>query len=285
MISMETPTLQTMRKLLRDQFTKENIDSPDTDAGLLLMHFLGLTKAQLLTEDLPLSEEELALLKEPIRRRLCGEPVHYILGRCPFLDLSIRVNSSTLIPRPETELLVEAILERYPKDSRLTLWDIGCGSGCIGLSLAHARPNWQVVELDISAAALATARATAEDYHLTDRITFLEHNILEGMPTITPPQIIVSNPPYITTAAMKDLQREVRDFEPHTALHGGTDGLDFYRAILANAPLAKDGLLAFEIGYDQGEAVSSMMEKCGYREVTLKKDYAGLDRMVLGYHN
>ncbi len=278
-------TLQELRRELKQQFLRHNIDSPEADAGLLLMHVLSLSKTQLLTQDLPVTAGQEGTLADLANRRIQGEPVHYLIGSCPFLDLEFYVNSSTLIPRPETELLVEAVAKRLPEfPEPVTLWDIGCGSGCIGISLAHLWETMQVVELDISKAALDTASQTAQKYGLQNRIQFVEYDILSGMPHHLPiPQVIVSNPPYIPHKEIAGLQTEVRDFEPISALDGGEDGLKFYRKIITDAPLSAGGLLAFEIGYDQGPAVVALMKENNYRNIELLRDLSGLDRIVLGY--
>lgn len=277
-------TLQTLRQELKRLFLEHHMESPEIDAGLLLMQSLEITKTQLLTQNFPLTTEQEERVTELAKRRVKGEPIHYLLGSCPFLDLEFFVNPATLIPRPETELLVETVLKRLPEyQSPVTLWDIGCGSGCIGISLAYYRKDLKVVELDISEKALETAMRTAEKYGLVDRIQFLHWDILKGMPEEIPaPQVIVSNPPYIPTKDVKELMTDVRDYEPHSALDGGEDGLDFYRKIIREAPLPEGGLLAFEIGYDQGASVPALMEEAGYREVELLQDLSGLDRIVTG---
>ncbi|MBQ2614370.1 MAG: peptide chain release factor N(5)-glutamine methyltransferase [Clostridia bacterium] len=277
-------TLQELRKQLKEEFLINEIESPEADSGLLLMHALHLSKTELLLQNHTLADEDVAAVLQLASRRIKGEPVRYILGVCPFMDLEFAVNPATLIPRPETELLVEAVSERISGNSPLSLWDIGCGSGCIGITLAHRHPNLSVTELDISQRALDTAQTTAERYELSARIDFIKHDILTGMPNLSPPDIIVSNPPYIPTKDLAGLQKEVHLFEPQTALDGGEDGLMFYRSIIANAPLPPGGLLAFEIGYDQGESVPRLMEESGYKDVTLLHDLAGHPRVVFGFH-
>lgn len=277
-------TLQKLRRELKQLFLEHPIESPETDTGLLLMHILGISKTQLLTQDFPISTEQETALMELVNRRLQGEPIHYLLGSCPFMDLEFYVNPATLIPRPETELLVERVLKHLSAcQEPVTLWDIGCGSGCIGISLAYYCKSLQVVELDISEKALETAKKTAEKYSVENRIRFLNHDIFKGIPANVPkPQVIVSNPPYIPTKDVEQLMTDVRDYEPRTALDGGEDGLDFYRKIVQDAPLPKGGFLAFEIGYDQGESVPRLMNEAGYQNVELLKDLSGLDRIVTG---
>lgn len=277
-------TLQELRRHLRNLFIEHNIESPEADSGLLLMHKFGLTKTELLLDNREVAPEVLAAVEALAQRRIQGEPVRYLVGVAPFMDLEFYVNPSTLIPRPDTEVLVEAVLARIDTQTPCRLWDIGCGSGCIGITLAHEREHLSVTELDISQEALDTAKRTALRYGLAERIHFVNHNILKGMPPLPPPDMIVSNPPYIPTAEIDHLQKEVRMFEPKAALDGGTDGLIFYRHISKHAPLPTGGLLAFEIGYDQGESVPALMEEQGYTQVTLLKDLSGNPRVVLGYH-
>ena len=278
-------TLQALRKTLRTLLQSKNIESPETDSGLILMHVLQIDKNELLLGNPQISKEHQQKIMDLTYRRLKGEPVRYLTGSCPFMDLVFDVNPSVLIPRPETELLVETVskqLYQYPENT--LLWDIGCGSGCIGISLAHKHPSLQVAELDISSKALDTAKATACRYHLENRMQFVCHDILTGWPALPVPAVMVSNPPYIPSAVIPSLQKEVRQFEPLAALDGGLDGLLFYRKIIKDAPLSSGGFLAFEIGYDQGETVPELMKACGYTDVTLFHDLSGLPRVVTGYH-
>ncbi len=278
-------TLKELRKELRTLFKEHNIESPETDSGLLLMHVLHLNKTQLLLDNPEISPEAYAQILELANRRLQGEPVRYLTGVCPFMDLEFYVNPATLIPRPDTEVLICTVSDYIARQARpLTLWDIGCGSGCIGITLASMHKDLTVMEIDISPMALETAKRTAKRYGLDDRIQFIHQDILKGMPE-GEPDIIVSNPPYIPTKDIDALQTEVKHFEPRSALDGGVDGLLFYRHIIRHAPLAKKGLLAFEIGYDQGESVPSLMKADGYTDVTLQKDFAGNPRVVFGHCN
>ena len=278
-------TLQALRKELRTLFLEHNMESPEADSGLLLMHVLQLNKTQLLLENPEVSHETYAEILHLANRRIQGEPVRYLTGVCPFMDLEFYVNPATLIPRPDTEVLVLAVSAYIAEQTRpLTLWDIGCGSGCIGITLAHMHKNLTVVEIDISSMALETAKRTANRYGLEERIHFLHQDILQGMPE-GKADIIVSNPPYIPTKDIDSLQTEVKHFEPRSALDGGEDGLLFYRHIIRHAPLSPKGLLAFEIGYDQGESVPALMQEDGYTDVTLQKDFSGNPRVVFGFFN
>lgn len=275
--------LQELRKSLRNQLNNAAVESPAACADQILMHVLKMDKTQLLLGQNEVSAADSETAFAMAKRRISGEPIQYILGHCPFMDLDFVVNPATLIPRPETELLVENVLELLPKGKPLTVWDIGCGSGCIGISLAHYNPDLSVVAIDLSGAALEIAALNAKRCGTDGRMTTLCLDIMKAMPDAKAPDVIVSNPPYIRHDVIGALQCEVRNFEPVTALNGGADGLDFYRRIIADAPLQSGGLLAFEIGYDQGAAVSAMMERQGFLQVTVKKDYADLDRIVFGY--
>lgn len=275
--------LQELRKSLRDALHHAGTESPAACADQILMHVLHLDKTQLLLGRNEVSAADYETAYAMAKRRIGGEPMQYILGHCLFMDLDFVVNRSTLIPRPETELLVETVLGVLPKEKKINVWDIGSGSGCIGISLAHYNPNISVAAIDCSAAALEVTALNAKRCGVDARMTTLCLDIMKDMPDVKTPDVIVSNPPYIRRDVIGALQREVRDFEPMAALDGGVDGLDFYRRIVSDAPLQSGGLLAFEIGYDQGGAVAALMERQGFLQVTVKKDYADLDRIVFGY--
>ena len=276
-------TLQQLRKELYILFKAKNIESPEVDSGLIIMHVLKLSKTALLLDNSEVSDSAAAEIIKLAHRRADGEPVRYIIGTCPFMQLEFYVNKSTLIPRQDTEILVETVSDMIDSNKDTVLWDIGCGSGCIGITLAYMHTRLSVYEFDISETALETAAKTAKRYSLDNRISFVKHDILSGMPRLDKPQIIVSNPPYIPTGSLDSLQREVIGYEPVTALDGGEDGLKFYKKIIHDAPLGKGGLLAFEIGYDQGESVPRIMENNGYKNIRLIRDLSGNPRVVLGY--
>lgn len=276
-------TLQQLRKELYILFKSKNIESPEVDSGLIIMHVLKLSKTALLLDNSEVSDSAAAEIIKLAKRRIDGEPVRYIIGTCPFMQLEFYVNKSTLIPRQDTEILVETVSDMIDSNNDTVLWDIGCGSGCIGITLAYMHTRLSVYEFDISETALETAAKTAKRYRVDNRISFVQHDILSGMPKLDKPQIIVSNPPYIPTGSLNSLQREVIGYEPVAALDGGEDGLKFYKKIIHDAPLVKGGLLAFEIGYDQGESVPRIMEDNGYKNIKLIRDLSGNPRVVLGY--
>lgn len=273
---------QSLRREIKALFLKNHIDSPDADSGLLLMNFFNLTKTQLILDNFEVIEDDYNEIRKLVARRINGEPIQYIIGKAPFMELEFSVNPSTLIPRSDTELLVEIVSKHINTYNSKHLWDIGCGSGCVGISLAHIHHELNVTEIDISKEALDTAYLTAKKYNLDKRISFIKHDILSGMPDLPVPDIIVSNPPYIPTNDIEFLQKEVKIFEPISALDGGNDGLTFYRYIIKNCPLKKDGFLAFEIGYDQGESVPNLMRDFGFKDVRLYYDISNNPRVVTG---
>ncbi len=250
-------------------------ESPLQDARALLNFVLG-KDSLLVWRDLTFEEEEKML--KCIERRKKGEPVAYITGEKEFMGLMFHVDKSTLIPRPDTETIVETIIDENTFDSPY-ITDLCTGSGCIGISLAHYIKKANVTLWDISEGAVKVARKNILRHKLSDRVKVQIGDVLkEDYPKS---DIIVSNPPYIEDDVAVSL--EVSLFEPHLALKGGKDGLDFYRAMTPKAfnALNEGGLLAFEIGYNQGDAVKRIMEEY-FSFVKVKKDLAENDRMVYG---
>ena len=225
-----------------------------------------------------------------IDRRAAGEPLQYILGSQEFMGLNFAVNPSVLIPRQDTETLVELALKRVGEKKRsLSILDMCCGSGAIAVSMAHFLPKAKITACDISPEALEVARGNAARNGLNGRIEFRESDLFfmtKRKKTVRIKDsfdIILSNPPYIPTQDIDTLQTEVRDHEPIKALDGGSDGLDFYRRIAEDAfgSLKKDGLMFLEIGCDQAEAVTSLLSGAGYySEIEVHKDLTGLDRVI-----
>lgn len=269
-------------------------------AELLLRHALQWDRTRYLMgliEQLPSDvADSLAVL---LQRRAAGEPTQYIMGEAWFYGLRFEVSADVLIPRPETELLVEAVLDEAQRiwgaeaaDAPLRVADIGTGSGAIACTLAHERPAWRTSAVDLSPNALAMARRNAELLGLTasndaraPRIEWLLGDLMSPL-VGRELDILVSNPPYIPVADMVDLQREVRDHEPHMALVGGIDGLDPYRRMadtLSAWPLSsKPRLVAFELGMGQAPAVAELVRLAGYQEIRIINDLAGIERHVLG---
>ena len=216
--------------------------------------------------------------------RESGRPTQYILGTWEFMGLPFSVGEGVLIPRGDTEILVETILEKQQTEPLRTILDIGTGSGCIPVSLSHYGQFEYVLAVDISRKALGYATKNAAANHA--EISFYESDLFQNVPAQWRGQLdaIVSNPPYIPKEDIAGLMTEVKDFEPINALDGGADGLDFYRAIVAEgrAWLKEGGWLFFEIGYDQGEALRTLLADFGYTEIGIRQDLAGLDRVAFG---
>lgn len=268
------------------------------DAELLLADVLDLDRMALYVNfDRPLEPAEVATYRDTLRRRCQGTPIAYITGRKEFLTATLTVNSAVLIPRPETELLVEAIVERlgdgeWAKGAPL-IADVGTGSGAIAIGLARALPTAELVAVDVSSDALAVARDNAARHDLDDRIQFIAGDLLT--PLLVPPRderyagqldVIVSNPPYIPTNELEKLPRDIKQYEPRVALDGGPDGLALYRRLVPAAArgLKSGGLLALEIGSDQGPALRSLLADAGgWERIEVLRDYADLDRIVLAW--
>lgn len=274
----------TVLRLLRwtaDYFAARGIDAPRLDAELLLAETLGLDRVGLyLNFERPLQAAELAAYREQVRRRAAREPLAYILGRSEFWSRPLKVTPAVLIPRPETELLVELALPRLADGSRVL--DVGTGSGALAIALAFERPDLRVTALDLSAAALAVAEENAAANGVAGRVACLAGD-LHRLPA-GPWELVVANPPYIPGAELATLMPDVRDYEPHLALDGGADGLDAYRALAgqAGAVLAPGGWLLVEVGAGQAPAVRGLFAAAGLQELLVAPDLAGIERVVGG---
>ena len=255
------------------------------EAELLLEKAAGLNRTALfLRGEEVLSEEVLTVYEGFLQEREQGRPTQYILGEWEFMGLPFSVGEGVLIPRADTEVLVETILERQQKESMKSILDIGTGSGCIPISLGHYGKFEHIMAVDISQKALGYATKNAHDNQI--KIDFYESDLFTNLPAEWKGNLdaIVSNPPYIPKKDIEELMTEVKDFEPMNALDGGEDGLDFYRAIVEQGRdwLKDGGWLFFEIGYDQGEDLRNLLHEFGYTEVEIRQDLAGLDRVALG---
>lgn len=277
----------TLRSAISEAFTRIS----RRDAETLLAHILGRDRAWLLAHmDDDVSLKHRAALESVTTRRASGEPLQHITGMQEFFGLTFMVNADVLIPRPETEHLVEAVLDWAHKQSdaqpesgsHLRIADVGTGSGVIAVALASVLEGASVTAVDISPAALAIARFNAARHHVDQRIRFLEGDLL-GPFTDKPASldVVASNPPYVALAERDTLAPEVRDHEPDLALYAGPDGLAMYRRLIpqAEAALRADGLLALEIGYGQREALADLLS--GWQAVEFFEDYAGIPRVVL----
>jgi release factor glutamine methyltransferase len=283
---------------LREALTAAATHIVRRDAETLALHLLHRDRAWLLTHpDTELTPTQLQRLNELTHRRAAHEPLQHLTGVQEFYGLPLRVTPDTLIPRPETEHVVEAAIAwatTQPPEKPLRILDIGTGTGAIALALATHLPSAEITALDISPAALAIARDNAAALGLTDRITFIESDLLTALstpqpysllpiPCSLPFDLIVSNPPYIPLTDATTLAPEVRDHEPHAALFAGDDGLALYRRLIpaAHAALAPDGLLALEFGFGQRDALRLLLQDHPWRDIRFLNDYANIPRVVL----
>jgi release factor glutamine methyltransferase len=252
------------------------------DAGSLLAHVIQKDRTFLISH----AEDKLELhtvneFRDVVERRAAGEPLQYITGHQDFYGRSFRVTPDVLIPRPETELLVEAALGLM-NGSRFC--DVGTGSGCIAVTLLCEHPDSRAVGLDVSPTALAIAGENAGAHGVDQRIEFLVSDCFDALAENTPSfDLIVSNPPYVAAGVVAGLQREVKDHEPMVALTPGSDGLSIIRRLITEAPqfLQKDGHLLLEIGFDQGEAVSELVSNSEFHLVEIRPDLQGIPRIVV----
>jgi len=264
---------------------KKEIESPRINAELLLAHTLNCKRLDLyLSYDRPLSEDEIKIYREFIRRRSKSEPLQYIIGKVEFYGLEYKVNPSVLIPRQETEILVETIINSVNKEDKLTILDIGAGSGNISISLARYLPNTKITATDKSEDALETARANANLHNVSERIKFIKHDInSENFPN-EEFDIVASNPPYISKEDFPRLKDELKIYEPKDALTDNSNGLSYYRIISDKAKmLLKDmGKIFFEVGQSQAEDVKRILLENNFSEILVVKDYLKIDRVVSG---
>ena len=237
--------------------------------------------------DKQLTEEQEKYFLEMIKERLNERPIAYIIGNREFMGLDFFVQEGVLIPRPDTETLVEEIINICNNRTGLNILDIGTGSGAITISLAKYLDKSHVISADISDIALEIASKNAISNNVDERIDFIKSDVFSNVPKEEKFDLIVSNPPYIRKADIDGLDRQVKDFEPYNALEGGEDGLDFYRKITkeSKAFLKNKGILAYEVGHDQAQDVSQIMQENGFEGIYTKCDLQGFERVVIGFYN
>jgi release factor glutamine methyltransferase len=270
-------------------FEKQGIESPRLTIELLLAHLLKKKRMELYLEfERELDEGTLVKLREMVKRRVAGEPLQYITGEAEFCGLKFHVDKRVLIPRPETELLVEAVAEKLKAESGerkggVKVVDVGTGSGCIAIALAKKLPEVEISALDVSLEALEVARGNASLHQIKKNIRFLESDLLEALPDSFVVEAIVSNPPYIADGELVKLPREVRDFEPVRALAAGEDGLKVIRRLVMDARriLSPSGFVALEIGAGQRAAVEGIFGQHGLEVVEVVKDLQGHERVIV----
>lgn len=274
--------LKNLRKSAAAELEGCGNDSPLADVDYILMHMLNFEKGDIVLGDKTIDDKQKATFDSALLRLKSGEPVQYIAGGCEFMSLWFQVNSATLIPRADTEILVESIIDMGKNREHLNIFEIGTGSGCIAVSLAHYLPRARVISADISAEALKVAAQNAERLGVDDRCKFTQCDIMKEFPRQDVlPDIVVSNPPYIPSADIEGLDNKVKLYEPLSALEGGCDGLDFYRRIARDVPVKTEGILAFEVGIGQAQAVSRIMSD-RFTDIEIRCDIAGIERVVMG---
>lgn len=267
----------------------ENIsDTPRLDVEILLEKALGNVDSLYIRLNLnkELTQEQEDLFNTFIQDRLKGRPVAYIVGNREFMGLDFYVQEGVLIPRPDTEPLVEELIELCRGKENLNILDIGTGSGAITISLAKYLNTSKVKSFDISDIALEVGKKNAISNEVDDRVEFIKSDLFSSIENKSIQfDVIVSNPPYIPKKDIETLHIQVKDYEPYTALEGGEDGLDFYRSITEQSRmyLKENGILAYEVGHDQAQDVVEIMKSNGYTKIYTKKDLQGIDRVVIGY--
>ncbi len=273
-------------ELSADYLQKKGVDSARINAELILADILNCKRMDLyLKFDQPLSEEETNNYREFIKRRGQREPLQYITGSVEFYGLNFIVNDNVLIPRPETELLVEEIINNFTKEEELRILDVGAGSGNISISLAKHLPNCKIISIDKSKNAIEVANKNALNNNINGQIDFREidfNNFPKG--EFRQFNIIVSNPPYITLQEYSSLEAELINYEPKEALTDFNDGLTFYKSITEKSKdmLQKKGKLFFEIGHGQSAEIRKIMEMNNFTNIKIIKDYQNIDRVIYG---
>lgn len=277
----QTWTIGTLLQWTKQYFREKGVENPRLDADVLLSSLLGKDRVYLYVHfDQPMEQEELAAFREMVRRRAARVPVAYITGHREFMGLKFQVSPAVLIPRPDTEILVEAATQRLCGLQAGVILDVGTGSGAVLIGTLARVAGCRGVGVDISRQALAVAEANAARLLDPGQAEFVQSDLFPQQECRF--DAILSNPPYVTTAEMSDLAPEVRQ-EPELALHGGADGLNFYRRLIAGGVryLKPDGFMAFEVGAGQAREVSRLAALASWRTEQIIPDYAGIERVVV----
>lgn len=287
--SRDVWTISSLLNWTINYFKSKGIESARLDAEVLLSHILGQKRIYLYVHfDEPMEQKELARFREVVAKRARHIPVAYILGEREFMGLNFKVTSDTLIPRPDTEILVENVItkvkEKFADKNLYNIIDIGTGSGAIILSLLKNLPKAQGTTVDISAKAIDVAKQNAVNLEVKDRCQFFVGDLfapVKGKKF----DIIVSNPPYIPQKDIETLEIDVKEYEPLSALTDNGNGLSFYQRLLSEGKsyLLDEGMIALEIGIYQAEPVMDLAKKYGWKDIEIIKDYAGIDRVVLAW--
>ena len=280
-------TLLELLEWTTNYLLEKNFDDARLNTERLLAHTLGLSRVELYTNfDRPLTSDELLQFKKILKRRLAREPLQYIVGETEFYSLPVTVRPGVLIPRPETEILVEQVInyctDRFENDEEFHVLDMGTGSGCIAIAIKKNCPNVQVTAVDISEDALGIARENAEINNVN--ISLKNIDALKPWPAeyTSSFNVVVSNPPYVSFREFEQLQPEIQEFEPKISLLGGNDGLDFYRRIsnILTDLLKPNSAAFFEIGEKQSASVTNIFSEAGFENIQTIKDFAGKDRVI-----
>ncbi len=273
-------------KLSTEYLEKKDVESARANAEILLAEILNCKRLDLyLTFDKPLKENELNLYREFIRKRGMRIPLQYIVGNVEFFGFKLIVNENVLIPRPETEQLVEKIIQDYTGIENLTILDIGVGSGNISIALSNNLKNCKVVGIDISEKALEIAKVNSEKYSAAKKIDFKLFDIFkDDLINLGKFDLIISNPPYISNQEFEKLEPELKNFEPRIALTDSSDGISFYKKIISSSKvlLNINGKLYFEMGKDQFQRIHNLMNENRFKNINIIKDYSGIERIISG---
>lgn len=278
------PRLVDILKKTTDYFQAQDIPSPRLEAERLLSHFFKTDRIGIYTNfEMPLQEQEIIELRKMVARRGNREPLAWIVEKAGFYEHDFIVQKGVLCPRPDTETLVDAVLKIIPADEEYFIADIGCGSGCVGLSLVLARPNAKLFAVDIAPEALTCTKANVKKFALEKRVAVLSGPFLTPIPKDRKIDIIVSNPPYIPSEDILDCEPEVSHYEPRIALDGGPDGLTAYSVLIPKAAERARVAVAVEVGINQAKSVADIMVDSGLTNILTYKDLGGIERVVIGF--
>lgn len=281
----ENPKLENV--ILNAKKFLKNYDIPNVDANVIIMNVLNLTKVELYTKnDIIIGKNNLKTICDCLKKRISGMPTQYIISKCEFMGLDFFVDENVLIPRCDTEIVVEKVLEYNNIYKFNNFLEIGTGSGCIPISIINYSKNLFATTVDISEKATLVAKKNADKNNVLDKIEFINGNLFDNLNDehfFNSFDFLVSNPPYIEKEEIKNLMVEVKDFEPVLALDGGEDGLYFYEAIVKNAHkyLKPFGYIFFEIGFNQANAVTNILKNNQFNEIKVFKDLYNNDRVVV----
>ncbi len=277
-------TLSDFLQTIRTELEQGNVETPSLDARTIVKARLGLSDADIIAKpDLEISSKQQKQIERDVKDRIAGKPVSKILGQKEFWGLDFKVTAETLSPRPETEILIEAVLDFVTdKDQPLNILDLGTGTGCIPIALLKELPNTRAVAVDLSEAALDVARENARAHGVEDRIEFIQSDWFENVPEQMRFDVVTSNPPYIANPDLKSLPKEVKNHDPILSLDGGADGLEPYKIIFDQLThrLKEGGHAFFEFGSGQRESLERLVRDSHTNPVRVIPDLAGIDRVL-----